>query len=83
MEEKNSRLIALEILNQYKPQKTNLSQLINSYINNQPEFEGKSFVRELVWGVVRHLYTIDWVISYLTKNKKIQNGFDVFQTQVY
>ncbi|MBN1622094.1 MAG: 16S rRNA (cytosine(967)-C(5))-methyltransferase RsmB [Endomicrobiales bacterium] len=68
-----SRQLALNILNKYKPRLTNLSYMINSSIKKAEQSYGfidKGFLRELMWGVVKRLNTIDWVINLLSKNAK-------------
>lgn len=62
----NSRRIAYQILGDYTPQKTNLSLLINEILSEYKTTE-KGFIRGLVWGVVRHLNTLDFIINSLLK----------------
>lgn len=59
-----ARSLALEILNGYQPQKSNLSQLIASRFSRLPQdFPDRGFARDLVWGAVRYLNTLDWFID--------------------
>lgn len=69
----NSRFAALKILNDYQLQKTNLSHLLNNRLNKYECSKDSGFIRELVWGVVRHLNTIDWLIdTFSTRSSKIE-----------
>ncbi|MHB9154568.1 MAG: transcription antitermination factor NusB, partial [Endomicrobiales bacterium] len=63
MHEANPRLAALTILNLYQPQKTNLSHLMAGFLGRAGDLSDKGLVRDLVWGVVRYLTTIDWLIG--------------------
>ena len=63
----NSRLAALKILNNYKPRSTNLSSLINETLEKYSDMNDKGFSRSLVWGTVRYLNTLDYVIDLFLK----------------
>lgn len=67
----SSRLVALRVLNRYRPQNTNLSELLGSELNRISGITDYGFIRGLVWGVVRYLRTLDWIISRYSDRKKI------------
>ncbi len=71
MPEISSRLVALKVLNRYKPQNTNLSELLSSVLDRASGLSDHGFARGLVWGVVRHLKTIDGMIAEYSLRKKI------------
>ncbi|MCK9582763.1 MAG: 16S rRNA (cytosine(967)-C(5))-methyltransferase RsmB [Endomicrobiales bacterium] len=64
----NSRLQAAQILTKFKPAKANLSALLSKELNSDRNISDKGFVRFLVWGVVRHLNTLDWFANKLLNN---------------
>jgi len=64
----NSRLQAAQILTKYKAAKTNLSSLLSKELNSNGNILDKGFVRFLVWGVVRHLNTLEWFANKLLNN---------------
>jgi 16S rRNA (cytosine967-C5)-methyltransferase len=68
-----SRQLALQILNKYKPGKTNLSKSIQSVLNASAESRDKGLARRLVWEAARHLNTIDWIISRYSKKPDSTN----------
>ena len=63
----NSRLEAAQILTKYQHAKTNLSALLSKELNSK-NISDKGFVRFLVWGVVRHLNTLEWIANKLLSN---------------
>ena len=71
MPEISSRFIAFSILDRYKPQSTNLSELLSSALRKTSVNTDHGFIRELVWGVVRHLKTLDWMIGKCSDRKQI------------
>jgi len=64
----NSRLEAAQILTKYQHAKTNLSALLSKELNSDKNISDKGFVRFLVWGVVRHLNTLNWIANKLLNN---------------
>ena len=67
-----ARLVALNILNRYKPQETNLSELIDTVLTKTPGVADHGFIRDMAKGVVRYLRTIDGIISACSNTKKIE-----------
>ena len=63
----NSRLEAAKILAKYQPTKTNFSALLAKELSSKNISE-KGFVRFLLWGVIRHLNTIQWIANKLLSN---------------
>jgi len=74
MKSDNSRFLAYQILQKYFPERTNVSQLLNEFLAGSPDLKDKGFVRELVWGVVRYLNTIDYIIDLSLEKKKLLNS---------
>jgi 16S rRNA (cytosine967-C5)-methyltransferase len=59
-----ARQLAVRILAAYKPEVTNLSQLINSVLDQHGmQCPDKGFARSLVWGVVRRMNTLDFIAN--------------------
>lgn len=59
-----ARELALKALGRYEPQKSNLTLILNSCLKTAPAaFKEHGFVRDLVWGTVRRLNTLDFVID--------------------
>ena len=71
MAETSSRLVALKVLNKYKPQNTNLSEILGAVLDKTPGIKDHGFVRGLVWGVVRRLKTLDGIIAASSLRKQI------------
>src|SRR5271157_3864470 len=74
MKSDNSRFLAYQILQKYFPERTNVSTLLNEFLAGYPDLKDKGFVRELVWGVVRYLNTIDYIIDSSLEKKKLLNS---------
>jgi 16S rRNA (cytosine967-C5)-methyltransferase len=74
MPDDNSRFSALRILDLYHPQKTSLSKITNQYWGAKGGRKANiGFVRELVWGTVRFLNTIDFFIDrQIKKNSELE-----------
>lgn len=67
------RSVALKILDRYEPGKTNLSALMARRIEGPDAPREKGFTRDLVWGVVRYLYALDFLIDrFATKPQKLE-----------
>jgi 16S rRNA (cytosine967-C5)-methyltransferase len=60
-----ARSFACDVLNNYQPQKSNLSQLLARRLRGSGDdnIPDRGFARDLVWGVVRYLNTLDWIID--------------------
>ena len=74
MKSDNSRFLAYQILQKYFPERTNVSQLLNEFLAGCPDLKDKGFVRELVWGVVRYLNSIDFIVDSVLEKKKVINS---------
>ena len=72
--EASARLAALNILNRYKPQDTNLSEITSSVLSKYSGMKDYGFARDLARGAVRRLKTIDGIISKFSLRKKIDPG---------
>jgi 16S rRNA (cytosine967-C5)-methyltransferase len=60
-----ARSLALGVLDSYQPQKSNLSQVLAVHFSRQANaIPDRGFARDLVWGVVRYLNTIDWFVDH-------------------
>ena len=61
----SSRRAAVTIISEYVPQKTNLSRQLDAVLASTSRASGvdPGFVRELVWGTIRYLNAIDWIIN--------------------
>ena len=74
MKSDNSRFLAYQVLQKYFPERTNVSQLLNDFLAGYPDLKDKGFVREMVWGVVRYLNSIDFIIDSVLEKKKVINS---------
>lgn len=62
-----SRRAAWRVLNDYSRRHSSVSILLASRLGVPAPALNRGFVRELVWGVIRHLNTIDWLIDSHTR----------------
>jgi 16S rRNA (cytosine967-C5)-methyltransferase len=70
---KDARGAALAILNSYRPQGSNLSQLIGNELQKADGLSDRGFARDLVWSTVKYLNTLDWLIdAFAAKPKKLE-----------
>ncbi|MFH0811530.1 MAG: 16S rRNA (cytosine(967)-C(5))-methyltransferase RsmB [Pseudomonadota bacterium] len=62
---KTPRYIALEILNKVEKEGGHADEVIGNSFKAEPElsYQEKAFITELVYGVLRWKYTIDWVLK--------------------
>jgi 16S rRNA (cytosine967-C5)-methyltransferase len=71
MPEMTARLLALKVLNVYKPRENSLSDLLGSALKKAPSLKDHGFARDLVWGVARYLKSIDAYIAASADREKI------------
>lgn len=62
-----SRRAAWRVLNDYSRRHSSVTILLSSCLGTPAPALNKGFTRELVWGVIRHLNTIDWLIDSHTR----------------
>ncbi len=60
-----ARRRALNILDSYQPQRSNLTRLLNRELAGMTETKDRGFIRDLVWAAVRRLNTLDWFLAAL------------------